>query len=164
MDTRVCSCSCGCIGIRRGSLGSWVLISACQFLTSVIWAFSPHFPVRSFTCHLWRGLEVKDRVTGTTVGPLVPGNGVELNHASSIFHFLDQPPPFPSPATPAQTLQRILFFSFPGSTQPSCMWVVWLLVTGLCSGKLRSVNSFLHRVAAGTHQISREGEPLCHRG
>lgn len=66
-----------------------------------------HFPVRSFTCHLWRGLEVEDRVTGTTVGPLVPGNGVELNHASSIFHFLDQPLSSPHLTHPLQLLLKL---------------------------------------------------------
>lgn len=120
-----------------------------------------HFPVRSFTCHLWRGLEVEDRVTGTTVGPLVPGNGVEL-----YLPFPRPAPLLPPPHPPLQLLLKLckeFYFLSRGSTQPSCRWVVWLLVTGLRSGKLRSVNSFLRRMAAGTHHISREGD-LCATG
>lgn len=56
---------------------------------------------------------MKDRVTGTTVGPLVPGNGVELNHASSIFHFLDQPP-LPLPGNSCSNFAKNFILLFPG--------------------------------------------------
>lgn len=160
MGTRVCSCSCGCIGIRRGSLGPWVLISVCQ-LTSVIWVFSPTSlsglsPVTCGGGWRWR---IGSQELQWALRCLAMG-------WSSIFHFLDQPLSSPHLTHPLQLLLKLckeFYFLSRGSTQPSCRWVVWLLVTGLRSGKLRSVNSFLRRVAAGTHQISREGD-LCATG
>lgn len=141
-----------------GALGSNLSLPVFDFCDLGILS---HFAVRSFTCHCGGGRRwrIGSQELQWALWCLAMG-------WSSIFHFLDQPLSSPHLTHPLQLLLKLckeFYFLSRGSTQPSCRWVVWLLVTGLRSGKLRSVNSFLRRVAAGTHQISREGD-LCATG
>lgn len=142
-------------GAWRGSLELWILILICHFFEFCDWGtLAPHFSARSFICHLWRGLEVKDGCHGNYSGLFCVWHmGWNSVCASSVFHSLERAPSLQRPpsGTPCcfglQLCKEFAsLLSWGPHSSPVGGWA------GCCHqhwGKLRSMHCFLHSAAAG---------------